>query len=187
MVLTRYQLANLETGTESYRNKRKSTDHEDVLVADPPIVTISRSHQTQQDNSLDAPLKVDALLEQLDDYECSTLDALMMRWPSLHSRLKGMKPHLPPKKADNKPTLVLDLDETLLHTYRDMDNKYDVDYVLYDHHRTSRLLAGRLRPGVMDFLTWASDAFEIVVWTAGTRDYAMMARTCLDPNNQLIT
>lgn len=29
----------------------------------------------------------------------------MARWPSMHARLKGMKPHLPPKKDDNKPTL----------------------------------------------------------------------------------
>lgn len=29
----------------------------------------------------------------------------MARWPSVHARLKGMKPHLPPKKDDNRPTL----------------------------------------------------------------------------------
>lgn len=29
----------------------------------------------------------------------------MARWPSMHARLKGMKPHLPPKKDDHKPTL----------------------------------------------------------------------------------
>jgi hypothetical protein len=29
----------------------------------------------------------------------------MARWPSMHARLKGMKPHLPPKREDNRPTL----------------------------------------------------------------------------------
>lgn len=29
----------------------------------------------------------------------------MARWPSMHARLKGMKPHLPPKKDDQRPTL----------------------------------------------------------------------------------
>jgi hypothetical protein len=29
----------------------------------------------------------------------------MARWPSMHARLKGMKPHLPPKKDGNRPTL----------------------------------------------------------------------------------
>jgi hypothetical protein len=29
----------------------------------------------------------------------------MAKWPSMHARLKGMKPHLPPKKDDGRPTL----------------------------------------------------------------------------------
>jgi len=133
----------------------------------------------------------------------------MARWPSMHARLKGMKPHLPPKKDDHKPTLgklhfvkkksffqktegaktiiVLDLDETLLHTYRDTINNGEVDYVVYAKDGYSCLLAGRLRPGVMDFLTWAASSFEVVVWTAGREDYARMARDCLDPENKLIT
>ena len=43
-------------------------------------------------------------LYEFNSGECSTLDALMARWPSMHARLKGMKPHLP-KKTDNRPTL----------------------------------------------------------------------------------
>lgn len=82
---------------------------------------------------------------------------------------------------------MLDLDETLLHTYRDTINNGEVDYVIYAKDGYSCLLAGRLRPGVMDFLTWAASSFEVVVWTAGREDYARMARGCLDPENKLIT
>ncbi|KAI8989256.1 HAD-like domain-containing protein [Pilobolus umbonatus] len=112
----------------------------------------------------------------------------MARWPSVTARLKGMKPHLPPKK-DNKPTLVLDLDETLLHTYRDPtdDNSMEVDYRMYGHDETNCLLAGRFRPGVIEFLQWASTLFEVVVWTAGREDYATLARNYLDPDRKLIT
>ncbi|KAG2203039.1 hypothetical protein INT47_013255 [Mucor saturninus] len=178
MVLTRFQQANLNQNS-----------HEAVLVKDPPLLTISRSSDSLEEPDLsETTVKVDSLLEQLDDFECSTLDALMARWPSMHARLKGMKPHLPPKKDDDKPTLVLDLDETLLHTYRDThDNEGQVDYVIYAKDGNSCLLAGRLRPGVIEFLTWAASSFEVVVWTAGREDYARMARGCLDPHNNLIT
>lgn len=85
--------------------------------------------------------------------------------------------------------IVLDLDETLLHTYRDNDTtkEQEVDYVIYAKDGSSCLLAGRLRPGVIEFLTWAASSFEVVVWTAGREDYARMARGCLDPENKLIT
>ncbi|KAI8378486.1 HAD-like domain-containing protein [Blakeslea trispora] len=189
MVLTRYQQANLDSYSPPTQNKKRkappvpldSTDK--VLVTDPPLLTISHSRQTLDDDTL----RIDSLVDQLNDYECSTLDAFMARWPSIHARLKGMKPHLPPKKDDAKPTLVLDLDETLLHTYRDTSNDGYVDYAVYAKDDYSCLLAGRLRPGVVEFLTWAASLFEVVVWTAGCRDYASMAIGCLDPENQLIT
>lgn len=81
------------------------------------------------------------------------------------------------------------MDETLLHTYRDTNNneEVEVDYVVYAKDGYSCLLAGRLRPGVIEFLTWAASLFEVVVWTAGREDYARMARNCLDPENKLIT
>lgn len=133
----------------------------------------------------------------------------MARWPSLHARLKGMKPHLP-KKTDTRPTLgkyielifdwiqcladrlvflsVLDIDETLLHTYRHQtEAPSDPDYVVYAEDKRSVLTAGILRPGVTEFLIWASGTFEVVVWTAGDDDYANMVRTVLDPENKYIT
>ncbi|KAI8982342.1 HAD-like domain-containing protein, partial [Mycotypha africana] len=100
------------------------------------------------------------------------------------------RPHLPPKKNDNEPTLVLDLDETLIHTYRsktaDNGSGIEADYMVFAENGYSCLLAGKLRPGVFEFLSWAAKSFEIVVWTAGREDYASMARHCLDPEGVLI-
>lgn len=59
--------------------------------------------------------------------------------------------------------------------------------MIYAKDGNSCLLAGRLRPGVIEFLTWAASSFEVVVWTAGREDYAHMARGCLDPHKNLIT
>ncbi|CEG65364.1 hypothetical protein RMATCC62417_02165 [Rhizopus microsporus] len=177
MVSTRYQ---------QRQEKSKNKEEESMLVEDPPLLTISRSKDSLEEQN-EVAVRLDAFLEQLDDYECSTLDALVARWPSLYKRLKGMKPHLPPKKDDTRPTLVLDLDETLLHTYRGEVASKQVDYVIYAQDGHSCLLAGTLRPGVFDFLNWAANYFEVVVWTAGTEDYAAMARSCLDPEDKLIT
>lgn len=61
MVLTRYQLANLKS------TKETSTDHEAVMVKDPPLLTISRSRDSIEDDVSETTVKVDSLLEQLDE------------------------------------------------------------------------------------------------------------------------
>ncbi|KAG0165800.1 hypothetical protein DFQ28_008375 [Apophysomyces sp. BC1034] len=185
MVLTRYQYKKQHGSFES--NKRSSLKEEAVeqeTWSDPPLLTISRSREAVFED--EATIRVGHLLEQLDDFECSTLDALMARWPSMHARLKGMKPHLPPKKDNSKPTLVLDLDETLLHTESSDSENLEDDYVVFAKYGQS-VLAGILRPGVTEFLTWAAGIFEVVVWTAGHDDYAAMVCSCLDPERKLIT
>lgn len=61
MVLTRYQQANLKP-------IEKNDDHnEAVLVKDPPLLTISRSSDSFDDDITETTFKVDSLLEQLDE------------------------------------------------------------------------------------------------------------------------
>lgn len=70
-------------------------------------------------------------------------------------------PYLPPKcKGDKEYTLVLDLDETLIH-YPDFTAYEDFDQDFY-----------MLRPGLHKFLKRMAEYYEIVVFTAGTQDYA---------------
>lgn len=58
MVLTRFQQANLD---------RNNDRHEAVLVKDPPLLTISRSCDSFEDDLSETTVKVDSLLEQLDE------------------------------------------------------------------------------------------------------------------------
>lgn len=168
----------------------KSENFDDTLSCSEFASTASfYSEETPlREGSLETTIKVESLVEQLDDYECSTLDSLNARWPSIRARLKGMKPHLP-KKADDKPTLVLDLDETLLHTYRDVNAGHsEPDYIIYASENTNQIItAGTLRPGVKKFLKWASEIFEVVVWTAGDDDYAATVMNILDADRQYIS
>lgn len=69
---------------------------------------------------------------------------------------------LPPNTTGKEYTLVLDLDETLLHFD---DRKDEV----------------RVRPFALDFLEQMSRYYEIVIFTAGMRDYADWAIKHIGP------
>lgn len=71
-------------------------------------------------------------------------------------------PYLPPKTDSAKPyTLVLDLDETLIH-FADEEEGDDEDQGMFY----------MVRPGLNKFLTELSNYYEIVIYTAGLQDYA---------------
>jgi hypothetical protein len=78
----------------------------------------------------------------------------------------GMPCMLPPKSpGDERKTLVLDLDETLVHCSIDgatpFDWKFDVEF-----HGTSYAVSVRTRPHLQRFLAFAAQHFEVVVFTA---------------------
>lgn len=70
---------------------------------------------------------------------------------------------------DNKKTIVLDLDETLVHSVEDSPGHY----ITYK------------RPHVDEFLDYVSKNFRVVLFTAGTREYAEPVSISLDPNNTI--
>jgi CTD small phosphatase-like protein 2 len=75
-------------------------------------------------------------------------------------------PYLPPlKKNQNKYTLVLDLDETLVHYFEIGDQ--------------GKFL---VRPGVASFLKEMNKFYEIVIFTAAVQDYADWALNQIDPD-----
>lgn len=107
-----------------------------------------------------------------EDQECSGINNLsnarIIRVSYLsHVDQKPIAPFLPPLKAGMKFTLVLDLDETLIHCApfnKKDDNQLELfceeDMIVYD------------RPGLQEFLQDMKNYFEIVVFTAGGKAYA---------------
>lgn len=86
----------------------------------------------------------------------------------VHSNLKeGCL--LPPKKSYFDYTLVVDLDETLIHFFN--TNTYGIYF---------------LRPFCLQFLRELSESYEIIIFTAGTKQYADKIIDGLDPSNSLI-
>lgn len=75
--------------------------------------------------------------------------------PDTH-KVKQKKALIPPIKADREYTLVLDLDETLIHYEENADG-------------TSQFL---IRPFAQNFLKEVSKYYEVIIFTAALKDYA---------------
>lgn len=90
------------------------------------------------------------------------------------------------KSPDHKnpiPPLIvaLDLDGTLIHAHRHSDWPYDFSCGQCDNIYVSR------RPGVFEFLKWIRQPkFKVVVFTAGSADYAHLILADLDPTGQIV-
>ena len=89
---------------------------------------------------------------------------------------------LPPNKT-NKKTLVLDLDETLVHSQffefsipSDITIKIEIEKEIYDIHVL-------VRPGVEKFIEIMKDYYEIIIFTASISKYADILMNIIDPNN----
>lgn len=97
------------------------------------------------------------------------------------------QPPLPPTLSPSNKTLFLDLDETLVHSVTDPAPE-NYDFVIYPS------IDGQIvpfyvlkRPGVDRLLRTAAQRFEVVVFTAGLREYASLVLDLLDPKGDLIS
>eukprot|EP00930_Biecheleria_cincta_P047108 TRINITY_DN32595_c0_g1_i1.p1 TRINITY_DN32595_c0_g1~~TRINITY_DN32595_c0_g1_i1.p1 ORF type:complete len:617 (-),score=106.47 TRINITY_DN32595_c0_g1_i1:293-2143(-) len=109
------------------------------------------------------------------------------------TRLGDARPFLPPLAPNvaAKPTLVLDLDETLVHCSRGSRtalalNATEPNLIVEfdDGAGTGRVY---YRPYVQFFLEEASKSFELVVFTASLKSYADQVIDALDPSKTLIS
>ena len=90
--------------------------------------------------------------------------------------------YLLPPKTSNLKTLVLDLDETLVHSQflefsspSDIIIKIEIEKEIYDIHVL-------VRPGVKEFLENMKNYYEIVIFTASISNYADILLNIIDQN-----
>ena len=106
--------------------------------------------------------------------------------PNSHSQLLNNDLLLPNKSSDfsDKKTLVLDLDETLVHSSftpfgnNDIVLNVDFDGMLYNIYVL-------VRPGVEYFIKTVAKYYEIVIFTASLSNYASPLLDILDKNNNI--
>eukprot|EP00815_Leptocylindrus_aporus_P002209 CAMPEP_0116070652 /NCGR_PEP_ID=MMETSP0322-20121206/13195_1 /TAXON_ID=163516 /ORGANISM="Leptocylindrus danicus var. apora, Strain B651" /LENGTH=500 /DNA_ID=CAMNT_0003558617 /DNA_START=42 /DNA_END=1544 /DNA_ORIENTATION=- len=97
-------------------------------------------------------------------------------------------PKVPPKSKESPYyTLVLDLDETLVHCTVDEKLCKNPDLIFnVDFNGMSYTVYAKKRPFLVSFLQRISKAFEIVVFTASQSVYANALLDKIDPNGELI-
>ena len=83
--------------------------------------------------------------------------------------INDYSPFLPDINPKYKYTLVLDMDETLVHFFF-----------------TKNIGMFFIRPFCFEFLRHLNEYYEIITFTAGTKEYADYILNLLDPNNEII-
>lgn len=86
---------------------------------------------------------------------------------------------LPPKR-DGRPTLILDLDNTLVYSTTKQPEKYDHKLEISHNNRTQTVWVVE-RPNLQQFLDVLCDKYELVLFTAGIRQYGIKVLRAIDP------
>ena len=91
-----------------------------------------------------------------------------------------------PMKTRKTPriTLVLDLDETLVHSELGQLPSHDLTFKIRLNHQLYNIYVA-YRPGLFNFLEAVCSAFEVVIFTASMRAYAEQVLRALDPQYRL--
>jgi len=128
----------------------------------------------------------DEMEEEIGAYEFDPF-AFMAQLPPHHLvRHNVPEPRALPKIMESsRPTLILDLDETLVHCSADPSGKYDVTFGVQFNGSTCQVYV-RKRPHLETFLETVSSRFEVVIFTASQRVYAERLLDILDPQHRYI-
>lgn len=128
---------------------------------------------------------------QADDDECEEFVEFdpyffIKNLPELATVVPTFRPLLLPKRTRSCPltTLVLDLDETLVHSTlepcEDADFTFSVNFNHEDH-----TVYVRCRPYLKEFMERVAGTFEIIIFTASQSIYAEQLLNVLDPKRKV--
>ena len=109
------------------------------------------------------------------------------RLPALHECIPPRTSFLLPRQTrhSKRKTLVLDLDETLVHSTLDGDCIPDFTFAV-QMGTVRHMVAVRMRPHLHFFLNQVAELFEVVVFTASQQIYAEQLLDIIDPGQKYI-
>eukprot|EP01083_Nonionella_stella_P032164 88047_1 len=167
---------------------------------------IDTTQHTSDENALQSPPASPLKKREQLDRECAeSVRAIKQSlWNTAHEDLDGFlfmkyapllpsnyydnkKPVLPPQRKQhaNRHTLVLDLDETLVHCSIDKVAECDLIFPVVFGGDTYKVYMKK-RPYFKQFLEAVSEVFEVVVFTASQQCYADKLLNLVDPENKLV-
>ncbi|GBG62445.1 hypothetical protein CBR_g30765 [Chara braunii] len=122
--------------------------------------------------------------DELDDFNPYSF---IRRLPKLSQVVSQDRPKLLPKRARKSPpiSLVLDLDETLVHSTLEICKHADFSFPVNFNNQHHTVYVRR-RPHLQAFMERVADLFEIIVFTASQSVYAEQLLNILDPQRKLI-
>ena len=102
-------------------------------------------------------------------------------------KINDSVPYLPPIDNKYKYTLVLDMDETLIHfVYRNKNIKNIITYDMIEQNDLNQLGMFLLRPYTKYFFEKLKNLYEIIIFTNGIKEYCDKILSLIDPNLEYI-
>jgi NLI interacting factor-like phosphatase len=150
-------------------------------------------HEGYDDEALDQPEQVDDVLVEDDGSSQGSIDEdefnpyVFIKSLPPYNVVAPLRPPiaLPQKDKDAPPiSLVLDLDETLVHCSVEPVDDADLVFPVVFHGMTYQVNV-RLRPHLFTFLERIKDKFEVIVFTASQQVYADELLNLIDPGKPL--
>ncbi|XWS19782.1 hypothetical protein CRYUN_Cryun31cG0046300 [Craigia yunnanensis] len=122
--------------------------------------------------------------DQADDFDPQSF---IKNLPELSDVVSSFRPAMVPKEAwRRKPiTLVLDLDETLVHSTLEHCDDADFTFTVFFNMKEHTVYV-KQRPHLQTFLEKVAEMFEVVIFTASQSIYAEQLLDILDPDRKLI-
>uniref|UniRef100_A0A1J3HVE9 CTD small phosphatase-like protein 2 n=1 Tax=Noccaea caerulescens TaxID=107243 RepID=A0A1J3HVE9_NOCCA len=126
--------------------------------------------------------------EEDDEEEIDEFDPYLFikNLPNLSSVVPTFRPVLLPKQTRSCPpiSLVLDLDETLVHSSLEPCDEVDFTFPVH-FNEEEHMVYVRCRPHLKEFMERVSRLFEIIIFTASQSIYAEQLLNVLDPKRKL--
>ncbi|KAJ0034993.1 hypothetical protein Pint_24325 [Pistacia integerrima] len=143
------------------------------------------SYSFQQTNQWDPGVNINSF-PGISDEEDYNPYLYMLRWQSLPEIVSPYCSQSLLRGTERLPiTLVLDLDETLVHSSFDNCEDADFSFPICSKMQVQTVFV-RQRPYLRLFLEAVASMFDIVIFTAGQSIYAEQLLDILDPNQTLI-
>ncbi|XP_074306701.1 uncharacterized protein LOC141641961 [Silene latifolia] len=161
-----------------------SSEASDIYLAMKNSKLECLDEQGQDSMMADISVEVEEECEELTDFDPYYF---IKSLPALSSVVPTFRPMLLPKQTRRCPpnTLVLDLDETLVHSSLepcdDSDFTFSVNFNQKEH-----TVYVRCRPYLHDFMERVAGLFEIIIFTASQSIYAEQLLNVLDPKRRII-
>ncbi|CAN6247812.1 unnamed protein product [Urochloa humidicola] len=124
--------------------------------------------------------------DETEDYDEFDPYSFIKDLPDLSMVVPKFRPVLLPKQTRSCPTttLVLDLDETLVHSTLEHCEDADFTFPVYFNFREHTIYV-RCRPYLKEFLERVASMFETIIFTASQSIYAEQLLNVLDPKRKL--